>query len=68
MTEWQPLIHDAAQFLAAGIPDLPIDDEIDHRGYDEDDATDFVDLIDELTWADLVVALTRAARRLEQQA
>lgn len=63
----QNVISSAAQLIYDGISEIAepfADDEADHRGFDEDEASALKAVLDEVTWADLCEAVRLAARRV----
>lgn len=62
------LIDAAAQLILSGLGDLPVDDRAEWHGYNAEDTELLRDLIEELTWGDLLLAVRPAAKRLERQA
>jgi hypothetical protein len=59
------LIEAAAQLIVASLETLPVSEEAKWRGYDATDTELLHDLIDQVTWSDLLLAVRSAADRLE---
>jgi hypothetical protein len=62
------IIHAAAELISADIESLPSEDHAEWRGFDEADTKTFLDLLGEITWADLIAAVQSAADRLPEPA
>lgn len=60
------IIEAAAELISASLGDLPVREEAQWRNLGEEDAKVLEDLIDELSWADLMVALRQAAARMPE--
>jgi hypothetical protein len=60
------VINAAAQLVNDMLGDTPVDDETEHRGFEEDDAQALQDILDEVTIADLYQAMKAAADRLPE--
>jgi hypothetical protein len=58
------VLDSAANLLQGGMDSMPVEDEIEWKGLDEEEAAALEAILDEVSWADLYAAAEAAARRL----
>jgi hypothetical protein len=61
------VISAAAELIHAGLGELPVADHAEWKGYSRSDTAVFKLLMEEITWADLTVAVQSAAMRLKAE-
>lgn len=61
------VLDSAANLLQGAMDGMPVEDEAEWKGLDDDEAKALEAVLDEVSWADLYYAAECAARRLTDQ-